>query len=413
MLKIIQKFKDPLYKNSIFLMLTNIIGSILGFIYWTLAARYYSAQDVGIATALISAMNLIAAISRLGFDIGLIRFLPETERKSEMLSSVLILAFFISICISSFFIYCIDILAPELIFIQQYSCYLLVFIFTTSVTTILGVTWGAFIGFRKAEYSFIQNITWMGIKVPLVVLFTALGSFGIFLSWGISVAIALIFSLLVLIPRVLYNLKFKFEGKVIKSIMRFSFGNYIAGLFQMSPPLILPILILNVLGAKESAYFYVSWMIALLLFSVSTFSGFSMLAECSYKTNNIRREVFKALRFIFTLLIPAVFVVVIFGEWILHLFGKEYSENATLLLKVLAISSIPVALNTIYINIERIKNRVKSIIFIYGFIAFFTIGVSYLIMPVVGLIGVGIAWLSANIIVCLVLAIVAIKLINI
>lgn len=39
---------DPLYKNSLFIMLTSISGSGFGFIFWILAAKLYAPQDVGI-----------------------------------------------------------------------------------------------------------------------------------------------------------------------------------------------------------------------------------------------------------------------------------------------------------------------------------------------------------------------------
>jgi len=36
-------FRDPLLKNSLFIMLTSIAGAGFGFIFWMLAAKLYSA----------------------------------------------------------------------------------------------------------------------------------------------------------------------------------------------------------------------------------------------------------------------------------------------------------------------------------------------------------------------------------
>ncbi len=46
MRKLIQKLKDPLYKNSIFLMLSSVTGAGTGFVFWVIAARLYSSEDV-------------------------------------------------------------------------------------------------------------------------------------------------------------------------------------------------------------------------------------------------------------------------------------------------------------------------------------------------------------------------------
>jgi len=73
--------RDPLYKNSFFIMLTSISNAGFGFIFWMLAVRFYSTADIGLASAIISTMGLIFMLSLLGFDISLVRFLPEREDK--------------------------------------------------------------------------------------------------------------------------------------------------------------------------------------------------------------------------------------------------------------------------------------------------------------------------------------------
>lgn len=77
MLRFIQKLKDPLYKNSIFLMLSSVTGAGTGFVFWVIAARFYSAEDVGLASAIVSAMRMIGMLSVLGLD--LVMFIPERE----------------------------------------------------------------------------------------------------------------------------------------------------------------------------------------------------------------------------------------------------------------------------------------------------------------------------------------------
>ena len=46
MLGFAQKLRDPLYKNSFFIMLSSIINAGFGFFFWMIAARLYSAEDV-------------------------------------------------------------------------------------------------------------------------------------------------------------------------------------------------------------------------------------------------------------------------------------------------------------------------------------------------------------------------------
>ena len=72
-----QHLSDPLFKNAYFLMFSSLTSAVSGFFFWLIAARFYSTEDVGLATAIIAAMSLISMLSLLGFDISLVRFLPE------------------------------------------------------------------------------------------------------------------------------------------------------------------------------------------------------------------------------------------------------------------------------------------------------------------------------------------------
>ena len=80
---------DPLFKNAYFLMFSSLTSAGSGFFFWLIAARFYSTADIGLASAIISAMGLISMLSLLGFDISLVRFLPEREDKQELINSCL------------------------------------------------------------------------------------------------------------------------------------------------------------------------------------------------------------------------------------------------------------------------------------------------------------------------------------
>jgi len=51
---------DPLFKNAYFLMFSSLTSAGSGFFFWLIAARFYSAVNAGIASAIISATGLIS-----------------------------------------------------------------------------------------------------------------------------------------------------------------------------------------------------------------------------------------------------------------------------------------------------------------------------------------------------------------
>jgi len=398
MYRLIQKLKDPLYKNSMFLMLSTFVGSALGFVYWIVAARLYSVEAVGIATALISAMNLIAALSKLGFDIGLVKFLPNGDRKIDMINSCLTITFVSSIVFSTIFVLGTEVWSPALGFLKKNAALFALFVVFVTVTAMIQTQYNVFVAFRKAEFSFAQNTTWFVLKLIFIVFLTSFGAFGIFISWGAAVFFGLLLSLFFLTPKVCsgYLPIPSVEKRIVRNMFYFSFGNYIASIFSIAPQMLLPLLIVNVLGAEMTAYFFIAWSISNILFIISNAVSMSLFAEGSYNQNKLRKDTIKAIKFTFLLLIPAIIGVVLFSDKLLLLFGKAYSENAVDLLRILAVSSILVAVNTLYVGVKRVQMDIKTITFIYVFIMGFTIVVSYALITKIGLIGVGIGWMLGH-----------------
>ena len=148
--------RDPLLKNSIFIMLTAISGSGFGFIFWMLAAKFYPAEDVGIATALISSMALLVLLSRFGLDASIIRFFPGAD-KSRIFSTSAIITTFFAVIFGAVFIAGVDILSPELHLLKspRNAALFLIFLAASSVTALTGIS---FIAIRKAAFQFLQSI---------------------------------------------------------------------------------------------------------------------------------------------------------------------------------------------------------------------------------------------------------------
>ena len=92
----------------------------------------------------------------------------------------------------------------------------------------------------------------------------------------------------------------------------FSLENYLAGLFMAAPNLILPIMVLNALGAEQAAYYYIAYAIAALLFMIPNAISMSLFVEGSHG-EALKRTVVKSLVIIFSLLVPAAALMYVCG----------------------------------------------------------------------------------------------------
>ncbi|MBN1367440.1 MAG: oligosaccharide flippase family protein [Dehalococcoidales bacterium] len=380
-------------------MVNSAVTAGLGFFFWMVVARIYNTNDVGYGSAALSAISLLAALSLFGANITVIRFLPKAEKPNDLINTCLTLCGLIAIVIAVVFVLGLDLWSPALRFIQRNAIYAIAFIFFVIVSTFSTITDAIYVAKRRANYVLIMDATYSLLKIPLpflLVLFFR--SFGIASSLGIAVAIAVTIGLFVLVPRAQkgYRIKPALNRNLIGNLWRYSIGNYLATVLHSAHTWILPIIIINVLGSTQNAYFYITWVLAGLLGAIPTATANSLFAEGSHFEEDLQFNIRKALRFTYLLLIPAIVVMLLAGGWILSLFGSQYSINGTALLRIMAVAGVFLGVNYIYNTILRIENRIKELCLIYAFQTIAILMASYLLINRVGTIGVGYAWLGTQ-----------------
>jgi O-antigen/teichoic acid export membrane protein len=380
-------------------MATSAMMALFGFFFWVVVARFYTEAEVGYSSAIISAASLIAVLSLVGLDSSLIRFLPQAEKPRQLINSSFTITTLISMAMAGIFVAGIELWSPTLNFIKGNAVFSTVFIVTTPLFALSCLVSSTFIAKRRAGFVLSANTITSLIRIPLPMIFALFfHSFGIVASWGIALGISMAFSLFLFLPMVQkhYTPVPTLNLDLIKSIWKYSGGNYLVSFLAFFPTTILPIMVVNLLGPVQNAYFYIAWMMGTLLFSIPLGVSHSLFAEGSHFHDKLKEQVAKSLKFNFLLLVPAIIFLILIGKWILLVFGQSYSLNALTLLRILAISSLPLSINYIYISILRVNYRIKELVTIWGCIALPMLITSYLVMPVSGIVGTGYAWLGIH-----------------
>jgi len=388
----------PLYSNAFYLMVTGVLTNFLSFAFWIVVARFYSAADVGLASAVIAAMGLVAAFAHLGLGMGLIRFLPHSgEKANSLINTALTIGTLASILGVFIFITGLNFWSPALLFIRHSPIYLAAFVIFTIASVVSTLISEAFVGKRRSGFVVCQNLVLSVLRLLLpILLATFFHSFGIFASWGSAMGVAFLLGMLLFLPRVQpgYRPFFTINRKIVKEIMHFSFANYLGNLLWGLPTSILPIMMLNLLDAESTAYFFIAWAIANAFGIISGAFSYSLLAEGSYDEKRLGSNAWRSLKVTFLILVPAVILLLAVADKLLLLFGSSYSENASTLLRILAIAIPPCAITNIYLAIKRVEKKLKVIVGVTAFVATATLGLTYFLLPIVGTNGAGFAWLG-------------------
>jgi len=382
---------DSLYRNSIYLMASTLVMAAFGFGFWMINARLFSAHDVGLGSTLISIINLISGFSILGLNIALVRFLPNAKNRNELINSVFSVTALSTIVVATIFLLGINMYSPQLGFLKYNIFLALFFIGAMVIMVLFTIIESVFIAYRAAKFVLIKNTIFSTSKLVFPFLFISLGSIGIFGSWIVSALIGCIFAIVILILHFGFRFKLVVHENIVRKLLPFSFGNYIAGFLIGLPLVVLPIMTTNLIGPEITAYFYISMMIANILFLSSTGICQSLLAEGSKQEKVYKKDIVKTIRLLFAVLLPSIIIVIFFGHHLLLFFGNEYSTHGISFLRIITVSAIFIAVNRVSETLLRVKHKIMELIIINILGAFIIIGGSYLLIDY-GLSGIGYAW---------------------
>jgi O-antigen/teichoic acid export membrane protein len=377
------------------------VMAIFGFVYWLVAARFYPTEEVGIGTAVIAAAMLVATLARFGLEVAIVRFLPDQENKSDMINTSITIAGLFSVIISLIFIAGLKLWSPDLIGVLHKVEFVLLFILYTSTFATGTIQSNLFMAFRAGKYALWRSIL-TGLRIPVVIILSSFGTIGIFSGFGFASVFTFIISIY-FIAKLQPGYRFMpiIRKDMTLNMMGFSFGNYIAETLKALPQYVLPLIIVGVLDPTKTAYFSIAWAISSLLLMVSYMGSFVLLAEVSYSTESQSVLLLRAAKLILIMSIPVILIFLFLGKPILTAFGGEYADNAYVLLQLLSVAAIPYAINSLYVTMDRIRKGIKVTVLIYLIIFVLTLLGSYMLMKPMGINGVGVAWLGANLVVSL------------
>lgn len=382
---------DHLVKNSFHIFLTSISNIGFGFLFWMIAAKIYSPEDIGFATAMLSSMGILIALSRVGMDYSIIKYFPSWDKNKIFITSSVVSTSVVLI-LGILFIFNISMLSPKLATIRN-SSGIFIFLLILAANSIQLMSGLTFVALRKAKIQLNQSII-IGTRILFLFPLIKYGFLGIFTSIGISFILSLIYSFYVL-DKMNIKSKILIDWRFLHESMHFSIGSYFSGLFDIAPIHLLPLLAFNIVGEEKTAYYYMAYSIVSVLFTIPSAVSTSLFVEGSYGAS-LKKTIIKAIWLIFITIIPISIILFIYGNFCLRLFGDIYAFEGVGVLRTMIIASFFVSVNSIYFTILRIRKHMKKLVLINGLNFIILIGISYLLLQTKGIIGIGYAWIISS-----------------
>lgn len=350
--------------NSGSLVSTTIVTSSFGFIYWWLAARLFSPEAVGLASAAISAMTLLATISLLGLGTLLINELPRQPGNERSLVST---AIFMVGGVGGFagivFAMLTSLVSKDLQALKTTLVDTTIFASGVSLTAITFVLDQALIGLLRGELQLWRNALFAATKLVAILVvglyLVNKGGLTIYATWAIGNVVSLLALFgFVLIKKGDRSLRpYMPQWKFVPILKHAALQHHILNLTIMIPSLVLPVLVTILLSAKMNAWFYVSFTIAnfvsFVLYALTTVLN----ATNATKPTKLSQQIRLTLGLSVTICILANCLLFFGARQILSIFGPAYAEQAAWSLRIMGLGAFPVIVKDHYIAVSRIHRK--------------------------------------------------------
>jgi O-antigen/teichoic acid export membrane protein len=389
-------WRAPQHRDGLALVLSSGLTSVIGLLYWVVAARLFPPDVVGVNNTLISTMTLIGVAAQLNLGNALLRFAPVAGRSARRLVFTCYAVGAAAAAVAGgVFALGAGWWAPELQHAVGAGPLAAFFVLSTPIWTVFVIQDYVLTAVKRATIVPLENLVFSLLKIALLGV-GALVAFGgaIAVSWIVATAL-IVLAITAYLLRVLPARDEPPASSPVRprDVARFVSADWTGGLFTNAVEFGLPLLVLVTLGAEQAATFGVAWAIAYGLYLVSHGMGQSLVAHVAADPAALEAARRGTVTRSLALILPAALVIVPGAGLILSIFGEHYAATGTTLLALASLSAVPNVIVTAALFGARVQQQRAVLIGVPAAVAVLVIPPALVLMPTLGLAGVGVALL--------------------
>lgn len=381
---------------------TTAVTSLLGFVYWWAATRWFPPQSIGVAAAAISAMTLLGQLCILGLGTLLTTELPrQPDKAGPLISTALTVVGSVGACVGLVFVYIAPYMSHEFQPLKASLRDIVIFVVGISLTAIILVLDQALIGLLRGGQRLWRNTLFATAKlVALIAIGFWLSSreaMSIYATWVFGSIISLAVLIIPMVLKKHWSVKnYLPRWELLRKLRKQAVLHHLLNLALQAPILILPILVTVLLSAEMDAWFYVSWKIVVFVLIVPAALTNVLQAMGSAQPSTLadKARVTIGMSFAVSVLIICVFQFA--AGQILSLFGSSYAAEASWSLRILLLALLPIIVHEHYLSICRIHSWIGQALLRIIPGALLELGGAALGAHLMGLVGLCIGWVAAN-----------------
>ena len=369
-------------RSGYLLMANTLLTGLTGVLYWALAARLMPPIVLGAGATVISLLTLLSNIGQVNLSYSLPVLLPMAGRgRRNLLRRGLALALAVTLAVSLGYFLLFGTRLP----VQLSPALAVFFILCALLWTVFVIEDGALVGVQAAWFVPVSNTVFGLAKLAALVVMFGWAALEQHFDPSVLMVSSWFVPLVVVIPFVLVVLwreagrEVAVGGSRLPNLRHFLAWDYVGGAFYQLG-LSMSFFVGVTVGPEAAAAFVAAWTVAQVAdLATNNLSAPMGVAVAEAGTpGRTRAEVAIAKRL--AVLIPAgVLFTILTAPYLLLLFGRDYVDEATPLLRLLMVALLFKAVTTYCMWGLRGRKRPRDVAIVQILLAVVTVGLGAMV----------------------------------
>jgi hypothetical protein len=397
-----------LTRGGIALICNSALTSILGVVFWLVAAHLVGRADVGRGSALLSALLIVSALAQVNYGRTLSGLLPRAgNNATKVLARAYGRVVILSITLGLAFATLAPLVSSKFSYINALPAFAVLFALSVPLYSIFNLEDTVLATVRRAVIIPFENSAFGMLKIILL--------FALALFHGVPTSLAIVTSwtlplIFIITPINIYLFRrgvpqavSSFPEKLARkegTWVRYDFVGY---LFWLLGTLPLPVLAVIVLGPVSTAVFSIPFMIVGAIDVLSLNLGNQLTAELSRTRGKFKDPTVLFVWRVWGAIGALSLGMIAVAPYVLDLFGAQYRSAGTTVFRVLMLAALPRSI--LFLCIAATRARAASandrrdgpiILLLQATTCILTVAISLLTTHVWGILGMALSWTIAS-----------------
>lgn len=358
--------RDPLYRGSLVLLVNTGSIAVLGFAFWTLAARNYPAAAVGTLSGLSSGIGLLCGLASLGLPNMITRHLASSDSPRGLLVIAVAAITALGGALCAIVILGLGRFLPASLHLQENGRFAALFTALVILASLNNTMNAGLVALRAPQAVLWTNLAGAITKLVALVLLTSLRSSGLVISFSLGLMLSTVLSVPPLGVKAPRGNGLGGSFGIFREYLAATVNNYIATIFGILPSTVVPLVVIAERGVAQAAPFALAFLVAGFLNTIPATTSQVLFAEASRRGVAMGGELRKAIHAIYALLIPVLIITVAAAPFIMHVFGASYAAEGTSSLRILSLTVLVTSGNYLVDSMLIARDRSVAYLFMNG-----------------------------------------------